>query len=98
MNNKASKIKIVVIDPESDLNLHLPAVRFGFLSFMASSALLFKPFMLRNNELNDNAFNVINKFDKEMIKEIIRELKSIGPLDLVDISTGNGTQIKISTL
>ena len=98
MSNKASKIKIIVIDPKNNFRLRLPAINLGFLSFIASSALLFKPFILKNAEFDDESINVIDAIDRDMIKEILDELKSFGPFDLVDISTGDGTQIKISTL
>ena len=96
MNNKARKIKVIVIDPKSDKKIRIPAMHFGFISFIVSLALLFKPLVLRNSKLDDDTINIINAID--MIKEIINEFKSFGPFDLVDISTGDGTKVKISIL
>lgn len=98
MSKKASKIKITVIDPENDKKVRIPAIYFGFISFMASSALLFKPLILKNRPLDDEAIKVIDLIDREMIREILDELKSYGPFDLVDISSDDGTKVKISTL
>ena len=96
--NKASKIKIIVIDPKNNFRLRLPALHFSIISFMASSALLFRPFILNNSPLDDKAMNVIHMIDRKMISEILDEFKSIGPFELIDISTGDGTQVKIYTL
>ena len=57
-----------------------------------------KPIILKYAELDENIKNIIQKIDRSMIDELLRELKSIGPLDLVDVSTGDGTKVKISTL
>lgn len=42
--------------------------------------------------------NAIDSIDSKMIREILDELKSIGPFELIDVSTGDGTEVKIYTL
>lgn len=54
--------------------------------------------ILNNNKLDDEAISAIDVIDKQMIKEIMKELRSHGPFDLVDVSSGDGTRVKVSIL
>ncbi len=95
----ASRIKIKVVDTKSDFRLRLPSIPFWLIIFLSSIALKFKNVALRNiNDLDDNAKFFLKQLDNRMIKDLIYELKSHGKFDLVDLSTGDGTMVKISIL
>lgn len=95
----ASKIKIniKVMDDEKNFRLWLPAIPFWLITSLSSLALKFKPMILRKiPDLNEEAKVFLNQLDSKMIKELIRELRKYGKFHLVDISTGDGTEVKIS--
>lgn len=93
------KIRIKVIDDENNFRLWLPAIPFWLITSLTSLALKFKPMILENiNNLGDDGRMFLEQLDSRMIKEFIREFKRYGKFNLVDISTGNGTEVKISII
>lgn len=95
----ASKIKIKVIDKESNFRLWLPAIPFWLITFLSSLALKFKPIILKNaDDLDEDSKMLFEVLDSNIIKQFIYELKANGKFDLVDISAGDGTTVKISIL
>lgn len=96
MKRRSSKIKIIVID--KDTNIKLPGMPFWLISSLVSFAFIFKPLLIRANSIDDETKIILQKLDKIMVKEIINELKFYGPFDLVDISQADGTRVKISIL
>lgn len=95
----ASRIKIRVIDEKSNFRLWLPTIPFWLITSFSSLALKFKPTMIRKIGDSDEDTKVfLEALDSRMIKELIHELKANGKFDLVDLSTGDGTIVKISVL
>lgn len=95
----ARRIKIKVIDKDKDLNLRLPSIPFWLITSMCSLAFTFKPFLLKYvDDLDEEARAVLKELDYKSIKEVFDILRSNGQFDLVDISSGDGTEVKVSIL
>lgn len=95
----ASKIKIKVIHNESNFKLRLPGIPFWLIIVLCSIALKFKDVAIRNmNNLDEDSKFFLNQLDSKVIRDLIRELRLHGKFDLVDVSTGDGTMVKISIL
>ena len=98
-NRNASKIKIIVIDKKSNYNLRLPAIPFWLISFLGSTGMKFKSIALKNSDsLDEYSKRFLEELDSRDIRDLIKELKKHGPFDLIDVSTGDGTIVKISIL
>lgn len=96
MKRCSSKIKIIIKD--KDTNLRLPAMPFWLISSLISFALMFRPLIIKSDSVDERTKFIFKNLEKKMIKEIINELKLYGPFDLVDISKGTQTKVKISIL
>nr|WP_300005521.1 hypothetical protein [Tissierella sp.] len=96
MKRYSSKIKIIIKD--KDTNLRLPAMPFWFISSLISFALMFKPLIVKSDSVDERTRFIFENLEKEMIREIINELKLYGPFELVEISKGTQTKVKISIL
>ncbi len=95
----ASRIKIKVVDNENNFKLRLPAIPFWLITSLSSLVLRFKPIIINNvANLDEEGKFFLEQMDRKVIKELINELKRNGRFDLVDVSTGNGTMVKISIL
>lgn len=122
----ASKIKISVVDKESNFRLWLPPIPFWLITSLTSIALRFAPRIIKdtgdednshwvgrvvsslpitskepgeiNSKISSSLNEIDNKMIKRLIKEIIYELRRHGKFDLVDISTDDGTKVKISII
>lgn len=93
----ASKIKIRIVDKSSNFKLWIPSIPFWLITFLSHITLKFKDITLRNgNYLDDDIKLSLKQLDNKTIKDLISELKSYGKFDLIDISTGDGTIVKIS--
>jgi hypothetical protein len=99
-NNKtASKIKITVVDKNNNYNLRLPAIPLWLLSFLGSIGMRFKSIALKNSDnLDQYSKKFLEELNSKDVKKLIKELKRYGPFDLIDVSTGDGTIVKISIL
>ncbi|MFA5577257.1 MAG: hypothetical protein WCZ27_09570 [Tissierellaceae bacterium] len=95
----ANRIKIKVIDSKSNFRLRLPSIPFWLIISMINLAFLFKPLVLRHLDGLDQGTRVaLDKFDSESIRELFDGLRRCGRFDLLDLSTGDGTEVKISIL
>lgn len=91
------KIKIKVVDENKKFRLWLPAIPFWLITSLSSLALRFKPMILRNtHDIDEDSRLLLEALDSGMIKELINELRANGRFHLVDLSTGDGTEVKIS--
>ncbi|CAK7048373.1 hypothetical protein CIW83_00085 [Tissierella sp. P1] len=94
-----SRIKIKVVDMKSNFRLRLPSIPFWFITVLFSIALKFKDRAIINmDDLDNDAKFFLEQLDYRMLKDLIYELKSQSSFDLVDISTGDGTMVKISII
>lgn len=50
------------------------------------------------DDLDEEAKAILKELDYKSIKEVFDVLKSNGQFDMVDISSGDGTEVKISIL
>lgn len=95
----ATRIKVTVIDKKENVNLRLPGIPFWIISSLFNLALLFKPLVLKYaDDLDEQARFALEELDYGTIKEIFDVLRSYEKFDLVDMSNGEGTQVKISIL
>lgn len=95
----ASKIKIRVVDEKNNFRLRLPSIPFWLITSSLSLALRFKPVIMRNiNDSDEDTKALLEILDSGMIKDLIHELKANGKFDLVDLSTGDGTIVRVSIL
>ena len=93
----ASKIKIRVVDKKSDFKLWLPAIPFWLIISLSSLGLKFKDTIVKNIDDSDEGIKLFSELlDSGIIKDLINELKANGKFDLIDLSTGDGTIVKIS--
>ncbi|WP_313755912.1 hypothetical protein [Tissierella sp.] len=93
----ASKIKIKIVDKNSNFKLWIPSIPFWLITFLSHITLKFKNIAIRDVDYPDDDIKFfLKQLDNKMIKNVIYELKSYGKFDLVDISTGDGTIVKIS--
>ena len=95
----ATRLKIKVIDKEKNLDLRLPSIPFWLITSLCSLAFTFKPFLLKYaDDLDEEAKAILKELDYKSIKEVFDVLKSNCQFDMVDISSGDGTEVKISIL
>lgn len=93
------KIKIRVVDEDKDFKIWLPAIPFWVITSLSSIALRFKSRILKNaSNLDEDSRKFLDVLDSGMIRQLFEELKMLEKFDLVDLSTGSGTKIKISVL
>lgn len=95
----ANRIKIKVIDNKSNFRLRLPSIPFWIIITLVNFAFLFKPVFLKYaGDLDEDAKFILKELDSKSVNELFNTLRSCGRFDLVDISTGDGTEVKISIL
>ncbi|NLY86160.1 MAG: hypothetical protein GX077_07400 [Tissierellia bacterium] len=95
----ATRIKIKVIDKNNNLNIRLPGIPFWLISSLCNFAFLLKSIILKHaDDLDEETRAILNELDYKSIKEIFDVLRSYEQFDLVDISSGDGTEVKISIL
>lgn len=95
----ATRIKIKVIDKKNNLYLKLPGIPLWLISSLSNLALMCKPIALKYaDDLDEELKKILQEIDHNTIRELIDTLKMNGQFDLVDISTGDGTEVKISIL
>ena len=93
----ASKIKIRIVDKNSNFKLWIPSIPFWLITFLSHIILKFKDIAIKNvNYLDDDITFSLKQLNSKMVRDLIYELKSYGKFDLIDISTGDGTIVKIS--
>lgn len=93
----ASKIKIRVVDKKSNFKLWLPAIPFWLIASLSSLGLKFKHIIIKDIDHSDEDIKLFSELlDSGVIKDLINELKANGKFDLIDLSTGDGTMVKIS--
>jgi len=95
----ANRIKIRVIDKKKNINLRLPSIPFWLINSLCNFAFLLKPIILKYaDDLDEEARVVLEELDYKSIKEIFDVFRSYEQFDLVDLSTADGTEVKISIL
>lgn len=94
---RATKLKISIVDEGKHINI--PGIPFWLISFLVDLGLGLSSIVLKFiKDIDEDTKMILNSIDRKDIKLLIRELKNYGPFDLVDISEGDGTEVRISIL
>jgi len=94
---RAKKIKISITDKEKHINI--PAIPFCIISFLVDLGFGIGAIAVKfMKDMDEDLKEALNLIDKRDIKLLINELKKYGPFDLVNISEGNRTRVRISIL
>lgn len=94
---KARKIKISIVDEGKHINI--PGIPFWLINFLVDLGLGLGSIAIKfAKDIDEDAKKILNAIDRKDIKLLIRELKNNGPFDLVKVSEGHGTKVKISIL
>lgn len=91
----AKKIKILIIDGDSNKKISLPGIPFSLIKFLGKLGLVIAPLAIRyaDSEAKE-ALEIIKEID---FKEFVEVLKNHGKFDLVDISNEEDV-VKISVI
>lgn len=94
---KATKLKISIVDEGRYINI--PGIPFWLISFLVNLGLGIGSIALKFvKDMDEDTIRILDSIDRKDIKLLIKELKSYGPFDLVNVSEGNGTKVRISIL
>ena len=96
MKNKATKLKIQIVDDERSINL--PSIPFWLINFIISITFGLAKITLRFHKENKSKYGILNSVDSKDIKYIINEFRKYEPFILVDVEDSDKTKVKISTI
>lgn len=94
---KASKIKIHVVD--KDTNIRIPGIPFWLINSMISLGFGLGNLVSRfSTDIDEDLKVILDNISSKDVKMIINELKKHGPYNLVDIKDGEDTKILIKIM
>lgn len=93
----ARRIKISIIDQGKAINI--PAIPFWLINFLVDLGFGIASITLKFvKSIDEDVKKALSLIDRRDLKLLIKELKKYGLFDLVDISEGDRTRVKISIL
>ncbi|EOD00039.1 hypothetical protein [Caldisalinibacter kiritimatiensis] len=96
--NKATKLKIKIIDKSENKTINLPPLPFWLIKTLGNLGIKFSSIAAKHSkDMDEHSKKYLAKIDDIDLGEILDALKEHGPCDIVDVISEDAV-VKISTL